>query len=327
MHTAFAARPWDASSRPYKKPRDGFETQFAVVHSFGEVLYDSTGFVEINMDALSPELRDLLEVHSGFEQLASLAREESERRHGHSKDASGRRPPGHRVGRRTTVFRDFGQRLGLLVEKLHATTKHHIRCLKPNHTLEAGNWDNSCVQQQLARYGLLEIPRVRAAGYAHRRRLEAFVGYYKICSQKWSQKAEDIFWQRPESFWPIAERARLLLEELRVSPTGYIIGRSLVFLNDGALAQLDAERRKVDLLHPRMARHLLVLGHATARLAHRTRRRLAANTAAARIAAQKVEAAEKAAAERAAAAERVAAERVVVAERAAAERAAAAEAA
>ena len=58
------------------------------------------------------------------------------------------------------------------MDKLRATDHHYIRCLKPNQTLQAGDWDNEFMFKQLAYSGTLEVTEIRKAGLNVRRPLE-----------------------------------------------------------------------------------------------------------------------------------------------------------
>ena len=177
LHARFATPGREV--RGYVKPNAGPDRQFVVSHYAGDVAYDVANFVEMNQDELSLDVRELLERRCGFEQLRLLAQQEEERRVKKEEEA----PPGGAKGaqRRTTVARDFGRSVEVLIDKLRATQPHYIRCLKPNQTLEPALWDQEYMAQQLAYSGLLEIAMVRQAGFAHRREFDAFYGYYKVC--------------------------------------------------------------------------------------------------------------------------------------------------
>ena len=56
-----------------------------------------------------------------------------------------------------TVSRTFGDSLVALMVKLRATEHHYIRCLKPNQTLKAADWDNDFMFKQLSYSGTLEV--------------------------------------------------------------------------------------------------------------------------------------------------------------------------
>ena len=80
-----------------------------------------------------------------------------------------------------TVSKAFSASLAALMTKLRATEHHYIRCLKPNQTLEAGDWDAKFMISQLAYSGTLEVTQIRKAGLNVRRPLGQFFTYYKIC--------------------------------------------------------------------------------------------------------------------------------------------------
>ena len=50
------------------------------------------------------------------------------------------------------------------MSKLRSTEPHYIRCLKPNQTLKAGDWDNEFMFRQLSYSGTLEVTEIRKAG-------------------------------------------------------------------------------------------------------------------------------------------------------------------
>ncbi|KAL1515605.1 hypothetical protein AB1Y20_002224 [Prymnesium parvum] len=313
---------WEAKAAAYVKPRFREATCFAVRHYAGEVTYDGSGFVEMNLDDLSVEVRELLEVHSQFQPLSQLAKADSELRQADSAEArtssaearasfaEARTSSAEPSLRRLTIARDFGRRVGSLLEKLRATHKHYVRCLKPNHTLQPAVWDGDFVGRQLVYSGLLEVAKVRKAGYPYRRELDAFFGYYRVCVAALCKPRDE----RLSRLSP-AEKVRLLLEELCILPSSYRVGKTTVFLHDDAMICLDAERKKYDIHNKRMMWHMLTFTLRLVEYSRRLRRRAergkqlreqaeeeaAAKEAAEAAAREAVEAAAKAAAEAAAA--------------------------
>ena len=51
------------------------------------------------------------------------------------------------------MSRTFGDSLAALMTKLRATEHHYIRCLKPNQTLKAGDYDMEFMFRQLSYSG------------------------------------------------------------------------------------------------------------------------------------------------------------------------------
>ena len=231
LHASFA------SASAYTIPRSDADTRFIVSHYAGDVAYDTRHFVEMNRDDLSPEVRGLLEVHCSLEPLRVLAQQEAARRT--PRDTMGGVRPAVRAQQRTTVVRDFSRSVDALLERLRATRPHYIRCLKPNQRLDPGLWDEEFVARQLACSGLLEVAMVRQAGFAHRRELESFFGFYKVCSRALYAQPAQVLLKRPA-----AERVRELMAELGIEPSDFLIGTRLVFLRDEALARLDLERQQ-----------------------------------------------------------------------------------
>lgn len=62
-----------------------------------------------------------------------------------------------------------------LVQTLMKCTPHYIRCIKPNETKKARDWEESRVKHQVEYLGLRENIRVRRAGYAFRRVFKKFL--------------------------------------------------------------------------------------------------------------------------------------------------------
>ena len=67
-----------------------------------------------------------------------------------------------------------------LVDELTKTRPHYVRCIKPNETKRAGDWDAKRVLHQVEYLGLCENVRVRRAGFAYRRTFDKFLQRYNI---------------------------------------------------------------------------------------------------------------------------------------------------
>ena len=136
--------------------------------------------------------------------------------------------------KKKTVSKTFSTSLQSLMDKLRATEHHYIRCLKPNQTLKAGDWDNDFMFKQLAYSGTLEVTQIRKAGLNVRRPLKHFYQYYKIC-------ADDPAALRAGT---VTKRTELLLKQLSVDTSKYRVGKTLLFLQNydiiDALASLAA---------------------------------------------------------------------------------------
>ena len=126
-----------------------------------------------------------MEVHTSFKQLKDLAQADAAKKKDADAAKAAAKPGRGRGGggnKKKTVSRTFSESLNQLMEKLRATEHHYIRCLKPNQTLKAGDWDNDFMFKQLAYSGTLEVTQIRKAGLNVRRPLKHFYMYYKICA-------------------------------------------------------------------------------------------------------------------------------------------------
>ena len=109
--------------------------------------------------------------------------------------------------KKKTVSRTFGDSLTELMTKLRATEHHYIRCLKPNQTLKAHDWDNEFMFRQLAYSGTLEVTEIRKAGLNVRRPLKHFFQYYKMCADDPSALKAGT----------VTKRTELLLKQLNIN--------------------------------------------------------------------------------------------------------------
>ncbi|XP_013379437.1 unconventional myosin-Ie [Lingula anatina] len=142
----------------------GSNIGFVIHHYAGKVSYDAEGFCERNRDVLFPDLIQLMQ-SSENEFIASLFPE----------DVSSTTR-----GRPTTAGSKIRTQANRLVDTLMKCTPHYIRCIKPNETKRAHDWEDSRVKHQVEYLGLKENIRVRRAGFAYRRPFGKFLKRYAI---------------------------------------------------------------------------------------------------------------------------------------------------
>ncbi len=221
------------SSHPCMKvSNDGF----TVKHYAGDVRYHAGQFVVKNKDTLFDDLVvaiqtspcGFVKAHGWADMDVSLT--------------SKRRPP--------TVGRVFRDQVRALMNALMACVPHYIRCIKPNHTKAAGQFDMNLVQRQVQYLGLLENVRVRRAGYAYRSTFDRFVRRYGILnddliadSSRQGAASRD---GRP-NFASDRERVLYLTKSLDwVEGKEYAMGKTKIFVREAVvLAHLEEllERR------------------------------------------------------------------------------------
>mmetsp|Transcript_24477 Transcript_24477/g.37780 ORF Transcript_24477/g.37780 Transcript_24477/m.37780 type:complete len:1463 (-) Transcript_24477:313-4701(-) len=170
--------------------------KFEVQHYAGAVEYTTETFVEKNKDELPREATELLKSSKNpfVKSLAGLmraAKNTSTKSSMIDSSPASRRSSlgGSRKNKGVaTVASEFIQQLRTLREKIDLTTPHYIRCLKPNGSLVANQFDPATVVRQLRYAGVLEAVRVSRAGYSHRFPISNFVNRYHslVANKKYS---------------------------------------------------------------------------------------------------------------------------------------------
>lgn len=189
------------------KPGDSF----TVGHYAGPVTYSSSHFLDKNRDTLNPDIMTLVQgSDSGF--VASLS--------GHMGVAS--------RGRSASVGSRFREQLKLLLERLDTSQLHFVRCIKPNKMQKPLSFDDSLVLHQLKCCGVLEVARIARAGYPTRYEHKDFAERYK-----------NFLPQNTESNATPLEISTRLLEQFRIDPSAYQVGKRRLFFRAGVLGHLE----------------------------------------------------------------------------------------
>ncbi|KAJ3021050.1 Unconventional myosin-Ie [Thoreauomyces humboldtii] len=148
-------------------------------HYAGAVTYNCDGFTEANKDTLFKDLVYLMQSTTNpfIQNLFSEEIDESDRK------------------RPTTVSHKIKGQSQELVETLMASTPSYVRCIKPNETKKAKDWDAKRVEHQVRYLNLKENIRVRRAGYAYRNTFDKFLRRFAILTSEtfptWSGRTED----------------------------------------------------------------------------------------------------------------------------------------
>ena len=131
--------------------------EFAIAHYAGSVQYWCGGFVERNLDTLSPEVGQLL-ASSGEPLLRALFRDFS----------SGAAPVPTPRRRANTLGSAFKHQLAALMSRISATRTHFVRCINPNVHKQPDAFDGSYVATQLRSAGVLHAVRLARSAYPAR---------------------------------------------------------------------------------------------------------------------------------------------------------------
>ncbi|ELR61886.1 unconventional myosin-Ic isoform X1 [Bos indicus] len=177
--------------------------EFRLLHYAGEVTYNVTGFLDKNNDLLFRNLKETM--CSSENPILGQCFDRSE--------LSDKKRP-------ETVATQFKMSLLELVEILKSKEPAYVRCIKPNDSKQPGRFDEVLIRHQVKYLGLMENLRVRRAGFAYRRKYEAFLQRYKsLCPETWPT------WTgRPQ------DGVTVLVRHLGYKPEEYKMGRTKIFI-------------------------------------------------------------------------------------------------
>ncbi|XP_005858610.1 PREDICTED: unconventional myosin-XIX isoform X1 [Myotis brandtii] len=237
------------------------EPSFIVVHYAGPVRYHTAGLVEKNKDPVPPELTRLLQ-QSEDPLLKVLFPTDPEEKSQEEPSGKSRTPV-------LTVVSRFKASLEQLLQVLHSTTPHYIRCIKPNSKGQAQTFLREEVLSQLEACGLVETIHISAAGFPIRVSHRNFVERYALLRRLRPRTAlgpQSPSLNEGRSEWsPQAAEAALqpLLQDIlrtlpalpgaaatsgdpvEATPATVHCGRTKVFMTDSTLELLERRRAQV----------------------------------------------------------------------------------
>ena len=142
--------------------------------------------------------------------------------------------------KKPTLASIFKGSLISLMDTIRLTEVHYIRCIKPNQTKVAFEFEPQNVVQQLRACGVLETIRIYCAGYPSRMTYYEFVDKYHILvnSSTWAN--------------PVSEITTEIAQKFISSTDKYQLGLTKIFLRAGQLAYLEklrTDRQIVCIIH------------------------------------------------------------------------------
>uniref|UniRef100_A0A7N8WN41 Myosin Ic, paralog a n=1 Tax=Mastacembelus armatus TaxID=205130 RepID=A0A7N8WN41_9TELE len=174
--------------------------EFRLLHYAGEVNYNVNGFLDKNNDLLNRNLKEVM-CQSDNQILSHCFRKE---------EVIDQK-------RQEMAATQFKNSLMKLMEILMSKEPSYVRCIKPNDAKQPGRHYK---KHQVKYLGLMENLRVRRAGFAYRRRFEAFLQRYKpLCPETW-----------PNWNGRLVDGVSLLVNHLGYKPEEYKLGRSKIFI-------------------------------------------------------------------------------------------------
>ncbi|XP_033624983.1 unconventional myosin-Va-like isoform X2 [Asterias rubens] len=224
-----------SNAKHFSKPRMS-QSAFIIHHFADKVEYQSDGCVEKNRDNVNEEHLNILR-GSQFEFVADLFRE---KKMSHESSASSRKAvvkSGHgpaiksQKTFKSSVGSQFRESLKYLMEKLNATTPHYVRCIKPNDTKAAFEFESKRAVEQLRACGVLETIRISAAGYPSRWTYGEFFTRYRALMVPKEVNRKDV-----------RGTSEKTLKRLISDPDKYQFGKTKIFFRAGQVAYLEKLR-------------------------------------------------------------------------------------
>ncbi|XP_064996280.1 myosin-1-like isoform X2 [Musa acuminata AAA Group] len=212
------------SSPCFKGERD---KAFTIHHYAGEVVYDTTGFLEKNRDLLHMDIIQLLaNCKCHLPQIfASKMLSQSEN--------SAASPYRFNVAdsQKLSVASKFKGQLFQLMQRLGNTTPHFIRCIKPNNSQLPETYEQGLILQQLRCCGVLEVVRISRSGYPTRMSHQKFAKRYGFL-------LENVASQDPLSV------SVAILQQFSIIPEMYQVGYTKLFFRTGQIGLLEDTRTR-----------------------------------------------------------------------------------
>ncbi|KAK1257073.1 hypothetical protein QJS04_geneDACA019208 [Acorus gramineus] len=190
---------------------------FCVCHYAGEVMYDTSGFLEKNRDLL--HMDSILLLSSCTCRLpqifASKILSQSDKVMVNQYRSS------VADSQKLSVATKFKGQLFQLMHRLENTTPHFIRCIKPNNLQLPGNYEQGLVLQQLRCCGVLEVVRISRSGYPTR-----------MSHQKFAKRYGFLLLESVASQDPLSVSVAIL-HQFNILPEMYQVGYTKLFFRAG----------------------------------------------------------------------------------------------
>ena len=214
---------WERKTPKYKASR--LSQGFVLTHYAAEVEYSTEGWLEKNKDPLNDNITRLLasssdkHVEALFTDCADLDED------------SGATRSRVKKGLFRTVAQRHKEQLSSLMNQLHSTHPHFVRCILPNHKKRPKQFSAPLVLDQLRCNGVLEGIRIARTGFPNRLPFSEFRQRYEVLCHN-----------MPKGYLEGQSAAQIMLEKLDLDRSLYRVGLTKVFFRAGVLAELEEQR-------------------------------------------------------------------------------------
>ena len=214
---------WDRKTPKYRPSR--LNQGFILTHYAAEVEYSTEGWLEKNKDPLNDNITRLLAA-SKDKHIATLFSDCAD-----PDDESGATRSRVKKGLFRTVAQRHKEQLSSLMNQLHSTHPHFVRCILPNHKKRPKQFSAPLVLDQLRCNGVLEGIRIARTGFPNRLPFSEFRQRYEVLCNNMSK-----------GYCENQTVVQVMLEKLNLDRAVYRVGLTKVFFRAGVLAELEEQR-------------------------------------------------------------------------------------
>lgn len=214
---------WDRKTPKYRPSR--LTQGFILTHYAAEVEYSTEGWLEKNKDPSNENIARLL-ASSSDKHVATLFADCAD-----PEDHGGATRSRVKKGLFRTVAQRHKEQLSSLMNQLHSTHPHFVRCILPNHKKRPKQFHAPLVLDQLRCNGVLEGIRIARTGFPNRLPFSEFRQRYEVLCR-----------DMPKGYIEGQEATRIILERLNLDLSYYRVGITKVFFRAGVLAELEEKR-------------------------------------------------------------------------------------
>lgn len=207
------------SNPAFKEDRRGGSLLFVIEHTIAGIAYDATNFLVKNKDLLKPELMEVAQASS-----SPIT----------SKLFEGVVVEKGKLSKGQLIASQFLKQLTDLMELILATEPHFIRCVKPNETKNALEWNGSKVLNQMFSLSILEALQLKQLGYSYRRPFADFCQQFRVLDVSLVDSNMDR-----------KECAKKLIERVGLGPKEWAIGKTMLFMKPESLKLMVRRTRDV----------------------------------------------------------------------------------
>ena len=223
---------------------ENVEDHICVDHYAGQVYYYVEGFIEKNLDQLTPDIQDALEQSANklIKKVFEKTKDEGASKKKGAVGASVKAGPNKL--QTDSLSKQFKKQLDELLTMLSASNPRYVKCIKPNAVKEPLVLASADVMYQLLSAGVLEAIKIRKQGYSIRRTVEEFVRRYapitgESVNIKELEKSHD--WQAGlEKMFHILGSRNELKHHFDKDKKFIQIGKTKIFMKDEVKHALEA---------------------------------------------------------------------------------------